>query len=434
MILQNTVSAAPLIIELAVLLILLLCSAMISGSEVAFFSLGRDDIRELSKKRTTRSAAVVRLLGKPEELISTIIIVNTFVNITVVLLSAYICEQLFVFPGNRSVALLIEIILITSALILFGEVIPRVYAAKANIRFSQMMALPLDLCIKVFRPLGTILIRTGSLIKRRVGQREQGLSKGELSHAISLASGNNRDDEKILKGIVKFGNIEAKEIMRPRIDIMAIEMKTSFSDVIRQIIDSGYSRVPVYSGTMDSIQGILYVKDLLPYYHKQDTYKWQSLLRPPYFIPETKKINDLLEEFQKKKIHMAIVIDEYGSTGGIITLEDILEEIVGEIPDENDAEEISFEKVNDNVYIFEGKTLLNDFFKLMDIESDPFEEVRGDSDTLAGLILELTGEIPRAGYSIDYRKFRFSILDADKRRIKKIRVEIRKRTDEKKKS
>lgn len=434
MILQNTVSAVPLIIELVILLILLLCSAMISGSEVAFFSLGRDDIRELSKKRTARSAAVVRLLGKPEELISTIIIVNTFVNITVVLLSAYICEQLFVFPGNRSGALLIEIILITSVLILFGEVIPRVYAAKANKRFSQMMALPLDLCIKVFRPLGTILIRTGSLIKRRSGQKEHGLSKGELSHAISLASGNNRDDEKILKGIVKFGNIEAKEIMRPRIDIMAIEMKTSFSDVIRQIIDSGYSRVPVYSGTLDSIQGILYVKDLLPYYHKQDTYKWQSLLRPPYFIPETKKINDLLEEFQKKKIHMAIVIDEYGSTGGIITLEDILEEIVGEIPDENDDEEISFEKVNDNVYIFEGKTLLNDFFKLMDIESDPFEEVRGDSDTLAGLILELTGEIPGAGYSIDYRKFRFSILEADKRRIKKIRVEIRKGTNEKKKS
>ncbi|MDZ7737738.1 MAG: gliding motility-associated protein GldE [Bacteroidales bacterium] len=434
LLLQTTALTTPIIIEITVLLLLLLCSALISGSEVAFFSLDRDDIRELSKMKTSRSAAIARLLGKPEELISTIIISNTFINIAIVLLSAYIYEQLSIFSGNRVNGLLLEIIIITSILILFGEVIPRVYAAKANVRFSRLMALPLDLCRKIFRPLSTFLIRSGSLIKRRAGQKEQGLSKGELSHAISLASGDNRDDEKILKGIVKFGNIESKEIMRPRIDIMAIDMKSAFREVIKQIIDSGYSRVPVYSGTFDSIHGILYVKDILPYYHKQNTFKWQSLLRPPYFVPETKKINDLLEEFQKKKIHMAIVTDEYGSTSGIITLEDILEEIVGEIPDENDTEEISFEKINDNIYIFEGKTLLNDFFKLMDIESDPFEEVRGNSDTLAGLILELTGEIPGAGYSIDYKKFRFSILAADKRRIKKLRVEIRKKANEKKKS
>lgn len=434
LILQTTALTAPLITEITVLLLLLLCSALISGSEVAFFSLDHDDIRELSKKKTPGSAAVVRLLGKPAELISTIIITNTLVNISVVLLSAYIYEQLSVFSGRRAAGLLTEIAIIASMLILFGEVIPRVYAAKAKKRFSRLMALPLDLCRKIFKPLSTLLIRTGSFIKRRPGQKDHGLSKGELSHAISLASADNRDDEKILKGIVKFGNIEVKEIMRPRIDIMAVEMKSAFREVIREIIDSGYSRVPVYSDTFDSIQGVLYVKDILPYYHKQNTFKWQSLLRPPYFVPETKKINDLLEEFQKKKIHMAIVIDEYGSTSGIITLEDILEEIVGEIPDENDSEESAFEKVDDNIYIFEGKTPLNDFFKLMDIESDPFEEVRGDSDTLAGLILELTGEIPGAGYSIDYKRFRFSILEADKRRIKKLRVEIRKEADEKNKA
>lgn len=426
LILQNTVFTAPFIIEITVLLLLLLCSALVSGSEVAFFSLDRDDIKGLSRKRTARSAAATRLLGRPEALLSTIIIANTFINITIVLLSACIFGQLPVFTENRAGGLLIEIIIISSILILFGEIIPRVYAAKANVHFTRIMALPLTICERIFRPLSTLLIRSGSFIKHRSGQKEQGLSKGELSHAISLASGDNREDEKILKGIVKFGNIEVKEIMRPRIDIMAIEIKTAFRDVIQQIIESAYSRVPAYSDNLDGIQGILYVKDILPHYHKQNTFQWQSLLRPPYFVPETKKINDLLEEFQKKKIHMAIVTDEYGSTSGIITLEDILEEIVGEIPDEHDAEELSFEKVDDNIYIFEGKTLLNDFFKLMDIESDPFAEVRGNSDTLAGLILELTGEIPGAGYSIDYKKYRFSILEADKRRIIKLRVEIRK--------
>ena len=412
-----------MIIELAVLVLLLVCSAFISGSEVAFFSLGPVNIDELTNNRSRNSSTALKLLGKPEELLSTILIVNNFVNVGIVLLSAYISKQLFDFSGNPVLGFLLEVVAITFILLLFGEILPKVYATKANVQFTLLMAIPLNICAKVFRPLSVFLIRTTSLIKRKAGQKDQGISKGELSEAISLASGENKDDEKILKGIVKFGNIEAKEIMRPRIDIMAIDIKTPFKDVIPQIIESGYSRIPVFSGTFDKVQGILYVKDILPHYHKPNTFNWQSLLRPPYFVPETKRINDLLEEFQTKKIHLAIVIDEYGGTSGIITLEDILEEIVGEIPDEHDSEDISFEKIEDNIYIFEGKTLLNDFFKVMEIDSDPFEDVRGDSDTLAGLILELTGEIPGQGFSIDYKQFRFRILSADKRRIKKLRVE-----------
>jgi len=415
----------PVIIELAVLVLLLICSAFISGSEVAFFSLSPSNIDQLTSNRSRNSSEALKLLGKPEELLSTILIANNFVNVGIVLLSAYISEQLFDFSANPVIGFILEVVTITFILLLFGEILPKVYATKANVKFTLFMSVPLSFCEKLFRPLSLFLIKFSSLVRRRAGQKDNIISKGELSEAISLASGENKDDEKILKGIVKFGNIEAKEIMRPRIDIMAIEIKTPFRDVIPQIIESGYSRIPVFSGTFDKVQGILYVKDILPHYHKPNSFNWQSLLRPPYFVPETKRINDLLEEFQTKKIHLAIVIDEYGGTSGIITLEDILEEIVGEIPDEHDTEEISFQKIEDNIYIFEGKTLLNDFFKVIEIDSDPFEEVRGDSDTLAGLILELTGEIPGKDFSIDHNQFRFTIMAADKRRIKKLRVEIR---------
>jgi gliding motility-associated protein GldE len=290
--------------------------------------------------------------------------------------------------------------------------------------FALLMSGPLTVCERIFRPLSAILEKSSSLVQRRAGQIEQSISKGELSEAITLASGEDKEEEKILKGIVKFGNIDAKEIMRPRIDVLAIDIKTPFSEVIPSIIDSGYSRIPVFSGSFDQVQGILYIKDLLPHFHKGNSFNWQSLIRPPYFIPETKRINDLLEEFQTKKIHLAIVIDEYGGTSGIITLEDILEEIVGDIPDESEGDEISYEKVEDYVYLFEGKTQLNDFFRVIEIEDDPFEDVRGESDTLAGLILELIGEIPETGFTIDHGRFRFRIESADKRRIKKLRVEI----------
>lgn len=419
-----------MIIELAVLIVLLACSAFVSGSEVAFFSLGPAEIDKLAVKDSRNATTALKLLSSPEELLSTILVANNFINVGIVLLSAYISDQLFDFSLNPVLGFLLEVISITFILLLFGEILPKVYATKANLSFALLMSMPLNFFEKVFRPLSRFLIKSTSIVKRRSSQKEHSISKGELSEAISLASGENKEDEKILKGIVKFGNIEAKEIMRPRIDIMAIDIKTPFSDVIPQIIDSGYSRIPVYSGTFDKVQGILYVKDILPHYHKPNSFNWQSLLRPPYFVPESKRINDLLEEFQTKKIHLAIVIDEYGGTSGIITLEDILEEIVGEIPDEHDTEEVSYEKLDENTYVFEGKTQLHDFFKLINLDTDPFEDVRGDSDTLAGLILELTGEIPEQGFGIDYRNFRFKIISADRRRIKKIKVEISPDEDE----
>jgi putative hemolysin len=305
---------------------------------------------------------------------------------------------------------------------LFGEILPKVYATRTGMKFSLLMARPLTILEKIFMPVTIILIKSSKLIKKRGKQNT--LSKGDLNEAINIASGENKDEEKILKGIVKFGNIYAREIMRPRIDVTTIDIRTPFKDIIPFIIESGFSRIPVYRGSFDTVEGILYVKDLLPHIHKPNSFNWQSIIRPSYFVPETKKINDLMDEFQAKKIHMAVVIDEYGGTSGIITLEDILEEIMGEIPDESGNDEIQFEKVDENIFVFEGKTQLNDFFRVLEMEFDPFENVRGESDTLAGLILEITGEIPATGFSVEFENFRFTIESADKRRIKKIKVEV----------
>jgi gliding motility-associated protein GldE len=288
------------------------------------------------------------------------------------------------------------------------------------------MAYPLTLLEKFFLPVTSVLIFSSSLVKKRTGTRSSNISMDDLSDALELTSDDFTEDEKILKGIVNFGNINVSAIMCPRIDVTAIDIKAGFDKIVPSIISSGFSRIPVYSGTFDSVKGILYAKDVLPYTNNPVGFKWQALLRPPYFVPETKKINDLLKEFQTKKIHMAIVIDEYGGTSGIVTLEDILEEIVGEISDEGDEEELLFRKVDENSYMFEGKILLNDFCKVFGIEEDLFEEVRGESETLAGLILELTGEIPEKDQIINYEDFIFRIESSDKRRIKEIYVEIKK--------
>jgi len=412
-----------IIVGFAVLLILLIFSALISGSEVAFFSLNPANIEDLSNNKSRRSTAVLKLISTPERLLSTILISNNFVNVGIVILSAYLSGKLFDFSEIPILGFLLEVIVITFILLLFGEILPKVYASRITVRFALFMSLPLKVLERILKPFSTLLVTSSSVIRRRVSYNK--ISKGELSKAISIASGENKEDEKILKGIVKFGNIDSREIMRPRIDVIAIDIKTPFKEVIPLIIESGYSRIPVYSGTFDKVQGILYVKDLLPHFHKPNSFNWQSLIRPPYFVPESKRINDLLEEFQTMKIHMAIVIDEYGGTSGIITLEDILEEIVGEIPDESEDDEVIYQKVDENTYIFEGKTQLNDFFKLIDVDEDPFGEVRGESDTLAGLILELVGEIPKPGFMIGYKGYNFRIEAADKRRIKRIRVEIK---------
>ncbi|MFH0841040.1 MAG: gliding motility-associated protein GldE [Bacteroidota bacterium] len=407
-----------------VLACLLFVSALMSGSEVAYFSLRPDDLERFKNDKAGKTQTALRLYNMPERLLSTILAANNTVNIAIVLLSAFISTELFDFSSNPVIGFLIEVVVITFMLLLFGEIMPKVYAARHNVSFALFMAYPLNLIMKIFYPVTSLLILSTSFVKKRAGRRRSDLSMDDISDALELTSDDLSEDEKILKGIVNFGNINVSAIMCPRIDVTAVEIQSGFSKIIPVIIDSGFSRIPAYSESFDNVRGLLYAKDVLPYMNNPDSFKWQSLLRPPYFVPETKKINDLLKEFQIKKIHMAIVIDEYGGTAGIITLEDILEEIVGEITDESDQDEELYKKIDDRTYIFEGKVLLNDLVKILELEDDPFDIVRGESETLAGLILELTGEIPKKEQIIKFRRFNFRIESADRRRIKEVIVTI----------
>jgi putative hemolysin len=409
---------------LITLVLLLFLSAMMSASEVAYFSLGPADIGKIKSIRSKKSAMVLKLFNKPEQLLSTILVGNNTVNVAIVILSAFLSNRLFDFTGTPVLGFIVQVIVITFLILFFGEIMPKVYATQNRIQMSLLMAYPLSVLEKVFRPVASVLILSSSLVKKRTSLRQTNISMDDLSDALELASDELHEEEKILKGIVKFGNINVSEIMCARVDVTTIDIKSGFKTIIPKIIESGFSRIPVYSGSFDNVVGILYAKDVLPYTDYPDSFKWQALLRPPYFVPETKKINDLLKEFQVQKNHMAVVIDEFGGTSGIVTLEDILEEIVGEISDESDQEDSLYRKIEENTFIFEGKVLLNDFCKITGAEGDPFEEVRGESETLAGLILEITGEIPEKDQVIEYKEYKFKIESVDKRRIREIRVVI----------
>ncbi len=417
-----------IVIGFLVILVLLLGSALMSASEVAFFSLGPEDLEKLKTNKDKKSKTVLNLYGNPEKLLSTVLVANNTINIAVVLLAAFLSLRIFDFSSEPVLGFIINVIIITFVLLFFGEVMPKVYASRNHISIALFMAYPLVMLQKLFKPVTSLLIFSSSFVKKRSGTQRSNISMDDLSDALELTSEDFTEDEKILKGIVNFGNINVSAIMCPRIHVTAIDIKSGFDKIVPVIISSGFSRIPVYSGSFDSVKGILYAKDVLPYTNNPANFKWQALLRPPYFVPETKKINDLLKEFQTKKIHMAVVIDEYGGTSGIITLEDILEEIVGEITDESDEDELLFRKLDEKTYIFEAKILLNDFCKVVNIEEELFETVRGESETLGGLILELTGEIPQKDQVIEYGDFVFRIESADRRKIKEIRVEIN-RTD-----
>ena len=422
-----------IITEILVLIFLLFGSALMSGSEVAFFSLRPEDIEKFKNNKSKKARAALKLYNNPEKLLSTILVANITINIAVVLLATFLGSKLFDFSSDPIAGFLIEIITITFLLLFFGEVMPKLYASRNNIAVALNMAYLLIFLEKVFRPVTYLLIASSSFVKKKTGTNHTKMSMNDLSDALELTSEELNEDEKILKGIVNFGNTNVNAIMCPRIDVTAINIKSGFRIIIPVIINSGFSRIPVYSDSFDNVKGVLYAKDVLPYINNPDNFKWQTLLRQPYFVPETKKINDLLKEFQIKKIHMAIVIDEYGGTSGIVTLEDILEEIVGEITDESDDEQVLYRKLDGSTFIFEGKILLNDFYKVVDIEEDLFKDIRGDSETLAGLILEMTGEIPEKDQTINYRNFKFRIESADRRRIKEIRVEIKEKESEIKK-
>ena len=413
-----------IIIGFIIFILLLLGSALVSGSEVAFFSLRPEDIEKLKSSKSKKAKSALALYSNPEKLLSTILVANNTINIAIVLLAAFLSTKLFDFSGSPVLGFIINIVVITFILLFFGEVIPKVYSSRAHMKVVLLMAVPITFIEKLFIPITTLLILSSSFVKKRTTTQRKNISMDDISDALDLASDDIDEDEKILKGIVNFGNINVSAIMCPRIDVTALDIKSGFDKVVPVIVESGFSRIPVFSGSFDTVKGILYAKDVLPFTNNPANFKWQSLLRPPYFVPETKKINDLLKEFQTKKIHMAIVIDEYGGTSGIITLEDILEEIVGEIIDESDEDEMLYRKIDDSTYIFEGKILLNDFCKILNIEEDFFENFRGEAETLAGLILEVTGEIPQRGLSVVLHNYKFSIELADRRRIKEIRVEI----------
>jgi len=408
------------IVFIIILLFLLLCSALVSGSEVAYFSLTP---AELDKLREKRYEKVIHLHQKPNLLLSTILITNNFVNVGIVILSTYLVNTLFDFSGYPILGFIIQVIVVTFLILLFGEIMPKLYANRSQMRVAILMAAPLTFLTYLFRPLSLLLIRSTSIISKRIAKKD-GLSIDQLSKALELTQDAELNEEKeILEGIVRFSNIDAIDIICPRINIIGLEIEDSFEQVRNTVIEHGYSRLPVYRENLDTIEGILYVKDLLAYLKESKDFKWQKLIRPAYFVPETKKINDLLEEFQTKKVHMAIIVDEYGGTSGIVTMEDILEEIVGEINDEYDEKEETFTKLPDNKYIFEACTLLNDFIKIVDADQDSFKDIEGEADTLAGLILEIKGELPEKNEVITYQGHQFTILEVDNRRIKKIKYE-----------
>lgn len=408
------------VIFIIILLLLLFSSAVISGSEVAYFSLSPGQLEEIRQKGYEK---VCHLHRKPEKLLATILISNNFVNVAIVILSSYLVDSLFDFSGTPLLGFVIQVIVVTFIILLFGEIIPKLYANRSPIKMAIFMASPLTVLSYLFRPLSALLINSTSIISKKVAKKDS-ISIDQLSKALELTKDSEINEEKdILEGIVRFSNIYAIDIIQPRINIIAIDEEDSFKHIRELIIEHGYSRLPVYKDNLDTIVGILYIKDLLAHLQEDDHFQWQSLIRPAYFVPETKKINDLLEEFQTKKVHLAIVVDEYGGTSGIVTMEDILEEIVGEINDETDEKEKTYIKIKNNAYIFEGHTLLNDFEKIADIKDDYFKDIEGEADTLAGLILEIKGELPRKNEVITYRQHKFTILDVDKRRIKKIKYE-----------
>ena len=415
-----------LVLKVGILVLMLLCSALISGAEVAFFGLSATDINEIQERKTTRGNVVVKLLERPKKLLATILIANNAINIGTVLLFNTIGNTIFTNVSADWVRFLLEVIVITFLILMFGEILPKVYANRNRVSFSQFMAYPLKVLDVIFSPL-SLPMRSGTIfLYDKLGKQKSNLSVDHLSQALELTSEGDttKEEQKILEGIVSFGNTDTKQVMRPRIDIFALGEEMKFPEVISEIKKNGYSRIPVFSENMDNVLGVLYVKDLLPYIDRK-TFNWISLIREPYFVPENKKLDDLLMEFQEMKSHLAVVVDEYGGTSGIVTLEDIIEEIVGDISDEFDDEDLVYSKLDDFNYIFEGKTALKDFYRVVKIkDEDDFEERKGESETIAGFVLEIAGSFPKKGEKILFKEYQFLVENLDKKRLKQIKITL----------
>lgn len=414
------------IVSIVIALILLMCSALISGSEVAYFSLEPADIDEFEHDDGKTSSRILKLLERPERLLATILIANNFVNIGIVVVFTYIITGIMNFEGYALwVPFVVQVLVVTSLLLLLGEIIPKVYATVNSKSLCAFMSLPLEILSKIFFPLSKVLLATSNALQRRVKARQADFSVDELETALELTKDEETtpDEQKILKGIVRFGNTDVKQIMTPRTEVVCYDITTPYLDLMGDLTEQGFSRIPIYRESLDNVIGVLYLKDLLPY-SGQEELNWQKLLRSPYFVPENKKLDDLLKEFQEMKMHMAIVVDEYGGTSGIVTLEDIIEEIVGEITDEYDDESIFYSKLDHANYIFEGKTPLVDLYKILDIDGENFENAKGDSDTLAGFILELSGKIPMKNEKIKFENYVLTVEAADKRKVKRVKLTI----------
>lgn len=414
-----------LVLGLLGVVFLLLCSAFISGSEVALFSLDQKNIDDLEANDAQKGKIISGLLNKPKKLLATILIANNFINIGVVILFSTINEKLFRAITSPVLQFLIEVILLTFLILLFGEVLPKIYASRNNISFSKTVSIPIAFLNRILSPISVPMRNITLYIEKKFSVQKTNFSVDQLSQALELTDQKETtsDEQKILEGIVTFGNTDVKQVMSPRIDIFALEISESFKEIMPKIVEKGYSRIPVYKEGIDHIEGVLFIKDLIPYIDYKD-YEWQTLLREPFFVPENKKLDNLLKEFQGMKNHLAIVVDEYGGTSGLVSLEDILEEIVGDISDEFDDIDISFTKIDDKNYLFDGKVSLKDFYRVVDVDEENFENAKGEAETLAGFILEISGNFPRKNAKIIFDTCKFTIESVDKRRIKQVKVTL----------
>ena len=426
---QFTAPSVGVVVAIVLVCLLLFCSGFVSASEIAFFSLTPSDLNAIEEGDSVSDRIISRLLGKSQKLLATILISNNFVNITITVLGNYAMLYMLDFGGVVWLEFLFITVLLTFLLLLFGEIMPKFYSSINPLKFCRFCAPVVNVLTHVLTPLSSLLVSSTRLVNRLHKSQSHNLSVDELEQALELTDKTElTDEQELLEGIIRFGDETAKDVMTSRLDMVTINIRDNYRQVLNCVAENIYSRIPVYSDTVDNIKGILYIKDLLPHLAKGDNFRWQTLMRPAFFVPETKQIDDLLRDFQASKVHIAIVVDEFGGTLGLVTLEDVIEEIVGEINDEYDEVERAYVKLNSNTYLFEAKTLLSDFQRELDLDDELFEEVEGDADSLAGLLLELKGDFPELRESIDFHHLTFEVMEMDERRIVKIKVVVHQNT------
>lgn len=416
---------ANLILGFAGIFILLFCTAIVSGAEVAFFSLSQNDLDRASGKHPKRARLIFKLLERPKKLLATLVVANNFINIGVVILFSYIGQNLFGAIESKPLKFVVDVVFVTFLILFFGEVLPKVYANRNNVKFALWIVQPVFVLDKLLSPISLPMRSVTIYLQEKLGKQKSNFSVDQLSQALELTSSEetSTEEQKILEGIVSFGNTDTKQVMSPRIDIFALEIESSFTDILSKITEKGFSRIPVYRDNIDQIEGVLFVKDIIPHIDATD-FDWRTLLRKPFFVPENKKLDNLLKDFQSMKSHLAIVVDEYGGTSGLVSLEDIIEEIVGDISDEFDDENINFSQIDDKNFLFEGKIYLKDFYRIVEVDEDIFEEHKGEAETLAGLILEVLGNFPKKGQKIHFGNYLFTIESVDKKRIRQVKVTL----------